>query len=397
MKTLKNLINQSDILKLHKIFNQYSGEIRLVGGCVRDALLGRAVQDLDVATDLPPNQVIKILSANNIKCIPTGIKHGTVTAVLHDNSIEITTLRRDINCDGRHAIIEFTNNWQEDAARRDFTFNALYCDMGENIYDYFDGLKDLTQRKINFVGNTEHRICEDYLRILRAFRFYAQINCQTLSDEILGMCKKYAYKLNILSGERIKREMINLLKCSSAIETLAVMQSCDVLSEILPINLNINSIKQVQFHSDNAFINLAFILRASKNHDSCERIYEKWRLSRKEYKILYNLCNTELVLNDGNQKANIRKFGKALYLAMLSIYNYEGKIDDQELTYNMELAKNWKIPKFPLSGKDLIIIGYKADSNLNVYLNEITNYWEKNHYLLNKDDLIKYAKSILLR
>ena len=183
----------------------------VVGGCVRDAIVKRPIKDIDIATPQTPENVIKLLTAEDIKVIPTGIKHGTVTAVHGKETIEITTLRRDLDCDGRHAEVEFTNNWQEDAARRDFTMNALSMDLDGNIYDYFNGIHDLHKGIVKFVGNPDARVQEDYLRILRYFRFEAHYGTHAIDKESLNACIKFKQNIESLSGERIQAEMFKLL------------------------------------------------------------------------------------------------------------------------------------------------------------------------------------------
>ena len=391
---LNDLINRPYIVTLTRIMAQNRGTLRFVGGCVRDALLNKKINDIDMVIDLFPNQVMKILTDHNIKCIPTGLKHGTVTAVISNNVIEITTLRRDIICDGRHAIIEFTNNWQQDAARRDFTFNALYCDMEGKIYDYFGGLDDLRNKKLKFVGNIEKRISEDYLRILRAFRFYVQINCKPLSEEITSMCRKYAHKIQSLSGERIQREILSLLKFELAIEALILMERSNLLYEVMPIFLDIASMHGVRFYCDDPLVNLAFILRANKSENICKRLYTKWRLSKKQYHKLYNLYSTELSIDKNKQKSNLQKLGKELYCNMLIIYHYEGKIDNDMLLLNNSIADTWEIIAFPFNGSDLIEIGYIEGPKLGYYLHKVRKHWAEQNYLLDKKSLIRYAKSL---
>ncbi len=182
---LSKLVADPGVVWIVEAIEDARGNARLVGGCVRDSVLGRDTTDIDLATDLVPEMVIQALGSAGIKTIPTGIKHGTVTAVVAGIPYEITTLRRDLECDGRHAAVAFTNSWMEDASRRDFTFNALYCDKSGKIYDYFSGMQDLENRTVVFIGDAEARINEDFLRILRVFRFHASIcDKSPLSEEI---------------------------------------------------------------------------------------------------------------------------------------------------------------------------------------------------------------------
>ncbi len=389
---LNNVIQQAQIKELNKIILNTGGEARLVGGCVRDALLSKSLKDIDVATNLMPQQIIEICIKNKIKCIPTGIKHGTVTAIISGKPIEITTLRKDIQCDGRHAVTEFTDKWEVDAARRDFTFNALYCDFNGKIYDYFNGISDLNQRQLIFVGDTEQRICEDYLRILRAFRFHAQIGCHILSSEILTACQKYAQKINNLSGERIRHEMLNLLTFNNSMKTLKLMKQSGVLPYVIP---DIHELHDIEFESNDPLINLAYIIRSNKSTEVCDGLYKMWRLSKQEYKKLYSLCNTDISLHDNQQKQHIRRLGKALYKNILTLYKYEKKITNEEFTNNVNLVDAWQVPSFPLTGKDLIEIGCKPGADLGGYLKQANDYWEANNYLLKRDELIQYIQGII--
>ncbi len=396
LQRLKTIINQPHIKKLHTLFDQLQGEIRLVGGCVRDALLNKVVQDIDIATNVVPDKVEKMLLKNRIKYALTGIKHGTITAIIDNKATEITTLRRDITCNGRHATVEFTDSWGEDAARRDFTFNALYCDMEGKIYDYFSGLDDLENLQLNFVGDPEKRICEDYLRILRAFRFHVQLDCNSFSSKIINACSKYANKIKSLSGERIQNEMLRLLQHSKAIGTLIIMQKCQILHEVLPIELHLDKIRNVNLHTDQPIINLAFLLRSSQQKSNAAKVIQnRWKLSKKQFNHLNNLCKIEL--NSVNQKSEIRKLGTDLYNDMLIIHNYENKISYKQLLDYKKFALEWNLPALPISGDDLIYVGYKQGTYLKKSLDKIIDYWEKNDYIPNKKELIEYAKLLLFK
>ena len=171
MPKLPKWVPVSDCKKIFSLIKKAGGESRLVGGCVRDILLGKSHSDVDIATTVIPDVAMSVLKKAEIKVIPTGLKHGTVTAVLNEKHYEITTLRKDVETDGRHAVVEFTDSWKEDSRRRDFTINAMSMDLEGEVYDYFDGQKDLQSKLVKFVGNPEKRIEEDYLRILRYFRF----------------------------------------------------------------------------------------------------------------------------------------------------------------------------------------------------------------------------------
>ncbi len=383
-----DIIDRGSIMSL---ISDHDGEARLVGGCVRDLLLEKEAHDIDLATNLPPMQVMQILQENNIKCVATGLKHGTITAIINSEPIEITTLRRDLKCDGRHAVTEFTDDWQEDAARRDFTFNALYCDISNKIYDYFGGKKDLENRRLRFVGDTEKRICEDYLRMLRAFRFHAQIECIDLDQDILNVCQQYASKINILSLERITHEMLKLLQCRYAGKSLMAMQKCNLLKEILPWDISIDN---KEFISKDAIVNLAIILRASKLEKYCKDIVLKLRLSKKQHKQLQQLAQANIDLSKKKQKLHIYKLGKEIYLQTLIVYYHENKINYDCMVIYYKSALNIDTIKCPINGEDLINLGYKQGAQLGVCLKQANHYWQSNNCLPDKNDLLNYVKSL---
>ncbi|MEM6267395.1 MAG: CCA tRNA nucleotidyltransferase, partial [Pseudomonadota bacterium] len=208
--------------------------IRWVGGAVRDTLLGAPVRDVDCATLLTPDRVIKLCDRANIRTVPTGLEHGTVTAVLADGPVEVTTLRRDVATDGRRATIAFSEDWREDAARRDFTINALYAHpQSLDIADYFGGLDDLAAKRVRFIGSARQRIAEDHLRILRYYRFEARFG-SALDPEAEAACAELADTLKGLSRERIAGELLSLLSLANPHPTLARMQEAGVLGVILP-------------------------------------------------------------------------------------------------------------------------------------------------------------------
>ncbi|MDB5681105.1 MAG: polynucleotide adenylyltransferase [Sphingomonas bacterium] len=211
-----------------------AGNARIVGGAVRDTLLGIDTADVDLATPHAPERVVELLEAARIKAVPTGIKHGTITAVASDEVYEVTTLRRDVETDGRHATVAFTDDWREDAARRDFTINALYADPASGeLFDYFGGIEDLEARRVRFIGNPLTRIAEDHLRILRFFRFLARFG-DAPDEEGLRACTDRANDLMALSRERIANELLRLLVAPRAPEVVELMLEQGIFAPVLP-------------------------------------------------------------------------------------------------------------------------------------------------------------------
>ena len=220
---------------LARILGSIDGATRFVGGAVRDMLAGEPIKDIDLATKLEPQEVTARLQKARIKAVPTGIAHGTVTAVLSSGPVEVTTLRRDVSTDGRRATIAYTDDWREDAARRDFTINALYADpeTGE-LFDYFGGESDLAAGLVRFIGEPLQRIAEDHLRILRFFRFHARFGKGAPDPASLKACGERANDLMALSRERIADELLKLLALPRPVETVRLMLSNGIFLPVLP-------------------------------------------------------------------------------------------------------------------------------------------------------------------
>ena len=211
---IKNLTNNTPVRKIFEAINEYSeeSEIRYVGGCVRKIINNEKVDDIDLATNLVPEQVCEVLKKKEINYYESGIDHGTITALIDNYKFEITTLRKDVSTDGRHAKVEFTNNWKDDASRRDFTINAIYSDAEGNLFDPYNGKKDLEEGCINFIGDVNKRIQEDYLRILRYIRFFLNYSKQPHNSEILRKLKINIGGVSKLSKERLLDELKKIFK-----------------------------------------------------------------------------------------------------------------------------------------------------------------------------------------
>ena len=231
--------------QLWAVFDQHGIALRLVGGCVRDAWLGITPHDLDLATPAPPEQVIDLIRQAGLEAVPTGLAHGTVTAVGKNWHAEITTLRRDVTTDGRHATIAYTDDWQQDAHRRDFTINALSMDQTGQIFDFCDGLADLAARRVRFIGDPAQRIAEDYLRILRFFRFHARFGGPAPDPDAIAACAAGRDGLKQLSVERIAGEMRRLLVGPRPVAMLGLMRDYGILSVLSPHLVNIDRLARV--------------------------------------------------------------------------------------------------------------------------------------------------------
>lgn len=342
------------------------GQARYVGGAVRDTLLGLAVKDVDIATPLDPHEVMRRLKAHSISVIPTGIEHGTVTAVLPEGPVEITTLRRDVSTDGRRATVAFATNWQDDAARRDFTINALYADpeTGE-VSDWFGGLADLEARRVRFIGDARQRIREDHLRILRYFRFQARFGSQPADAEAESAVAELAATLKGLSRERVGMEMMNLLGLADPAPTLARMAQLGVLDVILPeadvaaLALLVGAERQ-QGAAPDALRRLAALLPADPA--LAEQVASRFRLSGAQKKRLALAAGRETT--PGDARALAYRLGRDAALDRLLLAGADATP-----------LEGWEIPVFPLKGGEIVARGIKAGPAVARTLQRIEADW----------------------
>lgn len=351
---------------------------RYVGGCVRDALLGQSDPDvdLDVATPLLPDQVIERLESAGIKALPTGLQHGTITALVEGRSFEITTLRKDIACDGRHAVVEFTDDFRLDAARRDFTINAMSADRRGQLFDYFGGLEDLRTGNIRFVGDARTRAREDYLRILRYFRFYARYGQPPVDQEALEACRQEAPGLGRISGERIRNEILKLLAAHNAASALALMIECNVLAQIWSIDIVPSTLTRLTDLAPNsdALLRLAALLRSSQDSPSALKAVAGWRFSKAQRARLRQLTLEPrlcLPLTQSDSRRLVYRLGEDAYRDLLAL----SATTRDEFNAALPLPK---IPPFPVRGQDLIDRGVPAGPILGQRLKELEDWWLKN-------------------
>ncbi len=387
-----------------------NGEVRFIGGCVRDAIIGLKIKDIDIATTIPPKKVMAILDYEGIKVKPTGIRFGTVTAIINKQKFEITTLRSDISCDGRHAEVEYTEDWQKDALRRDFTINALSMDMEGNIYDYFGGIEDLKKGIIRFVGDPETRIKEDYLRVLRLFRFHCYYGKKQIDENTLSICNKLASGMNVLSGERIKSEMFKIISAPDPSYVLEEMSKNGILTEIIDgyktdtslitSLINLEKTNKGLARKD-PYVRLLCIVGQDITIEDIKKLQKRWKLSNLEKKYLidisYAFSLSDNIFNSEIQKKTMREFGKKTYTLMipiiwakLSLGKETNKRYVQEFSKIFKLLRSWEIPKFPLKGDDIIHLGIAEGEKIGALLKKSEDYWEKMNYKPGKMELIEF-------
>ena len=374
-----------------KALTSKGGAARFVGGVVRDALLRRAIKDIDIATPLLPLEVMKRLKQAKLKAVPTGLEHGTVTAMAGKRHYEITTLRRDVKTYGRHAEVEFAADWAEDAVRRDFTMNALFLDADGKVFDYVGGLPDLEAGRVRFVGDPATRIREDVLRLLRFYRFFAHYGKTAPDGPARLACRTLAYLLPNLSGERIRNETLRLLAASDPLPALQFMQEDGVLSAFLPEASGLERLRNlVAVEPDpDPLRRLAALI----DRDA-DLVAARLKLSSAQRARLIDLtAEPPLNLAAGTQaqRRALHRLDRELYVdrALLAAARTG---DGTRLKPLLALAKKWKPVEFPLKGRDLTKLGIKPGPELGKLLGALAAWWEAGDFAAKRRDCLAEAK-----
>ena len=369
-----------------------------VGGCVRNALINRPVDDIDIATLWTPPEVTKKLTAAGIKAVPTGIDHGTITAVTDGKHFEITTLRRDVSTDGRRAVVAFTKNWEEDARRRDFTFNTLLADSAGNVYDPTGrGISDLRTGRVIFVGDAAQRIAEDYLRILRFFRFHATYGSGPPDLTGLIACHTAAGKISTLSRERITQEFFKILSLDDPTEILKVMFENNVLSDIAHTSYDVKTLNrlcslQKQHSAKNVIARIVLLCALKSSHINILNKY--FALSREQSKLLGLLLTIVpglKAVNENSMKAMIYRYGHDASIQSVLLFSAHRNTNPETF---FARVKDWQAPALPISGDDVMKAGVNPGPAIGKILTGVENWWIENNFTPAHDACMKKMKEL---
>ena len=396
-----DLKNNKGVNKIFGAINNYneSSEIRYVGGCVRKILNDEKTDDIDLATNLTPDQVKQCLDKNQIKFFETGIEHGTITAVIDDQNFEITTLRKDVKTDGRHAVVEYTTNWKEDSLRRDFSINSIYSDLDGNLYDPNSGHKDLNVGIIKFIGDPETRIKEDYLRIIRYLRFYTEYSKIDHEINIIKIIKKNIEGLGKISKERQFNELKKILKLDNFLKLFKNKTSCELFSLIFPQLKNFKKLSKLSKPQEkilkNKSLNFVISFLVIDETDNSDYFVYKYNLPN-ELKDKINFLKNNSLNKDSTKIFNKKDLQKIFY--------YEGKSSTIDLIdFNLLYLKQSKklselktyfekldTQEFPIKAQLLINdYGLKEGRELGQKLKNLEMKWIENNFNLSKKDMEK--------
>ncbi|XP_061902026.1 CCA tRNA nucleotidyltransferase 1, mitochondrial isoform X2 [Entelurus aequoreus] len=384
-----------------KIFKKHQYELRIAGGAVRDLLSGKRPDDVDFATTATPEEMKRMFQAAGIRMINNkGEKHGTITARLHNENFEVTTLRVDVQTDGRHAEVEFTTDWQKDSERRDLTINSMFLGLDGTVYDYFEGYDDLQKRKVRFVGSAEQRIQEDYLRILRYFRFYGKVALKPdeHEPETLEAIQANGFGLSGISGERIWVELKKIVVGNHAVQLLEMMYSLGLAQYIgLPPNGNVEEMKRVcqnaKGHSPKPMTILAALCCFP---EEVEKMDIRLKVSKEEKTLAQFLVkHRREICKDDDKPDSLKPFTDFIIDSreldtqskLCELLKYQG-----EHTLLAQL-RMWAVPRLPVSGHDLRKMGLVSGKEIGATLQKLRDIWKKSHYQMDKEELLSYVQS----
>ena len=380
------------------------GSLRFVGGCVRNALWGEDVGDIDLACQLEPEAVVAALTAADIRHVPTGIAHGTVTAVIDSQPYEITSLRRDVETDGRRATVAYTTDWAEDAQRRDLTINALYADMTGQVFDPTgQGLSDLKSRKFRFVGDAEQRVQEDYLRILRFFRFLALYGGQEKVDAAsLKACREHQAGIKKLSAERVWMELKKLLSADNPVRACHIMLTNGILETVLPEANNVDGLEALLRLESRENIKADPLLRimamSAREPLQMALLSKRLKMSKSETSRLRGWADDDAQLStdmpERERMAAIYRSGKPVIFdrACLRAAGETDPIQSARWMSLADFALGWQPPVFPLTGKDLAKAGVPKGPGMGKALKALEALWIRSGFSTEKPQLLAALK-----
>jgi len=375
---------------------------RFVGGCVRDALLGRPITDIDIATPARPDEIIAALEKAGIKPIPTGIEHGTITGVVSDppppRHFEITTLRRDVETYGRRAKVAFDADWTEDAKRRDFTINAIYLDPDGTLHDPVGGIADLEAHRVRFVGVPAQRIAEDVLRVLRYYRFEARFGAGAGDARARAACSDAVPLLPKLSAERVAQELLRLLAVPDPVPALCMMAEDGVLAAIMPEATRLGRLQRliaIEQHTD-ALRRLAALIDVEAA--GAVALAERLRLSNEQRERLAGLAKPwalDPADDERGQRLALYRLGSERYCDLALLSAADSKLDEKRLRELLALAASWRQPRFPLKGRDVTALGIPPGKRVGELLDAMKTWWEEGDFTADYDACLQRLKELI--
>jgi poly(A) polymerase len=383
--------------RVFKALEEAGGEARVAGGAVRNALLGEAVADVDIATTLRPEKIMEAGQRAGLGVHPTGIDHGTITLTADSKPFEVTTLRVDTETYGRRARVTFTSDWEADARRRDFTVNALYCDLDGKIFDYVDGYQDFLRKRIRFIDDARARIREDYLRILRFFRFHARYGKGAPDREGLKACEALRDGLKTLSAERIRQEVLKLLVARRAVGTLKTMARHDILRYAIPHVSRFTAVGRMAQTDLALSLKPDALCRLVLISAKPDELRSRLKLSNEEAGRIQGMQQVPHLsprLHDRERRAILYQVGERGWEDGVRTAWAKSRDDvtDPRWLDLLRLPRQWQVPECPVHGRDLIDLGFAAGPEIGEMLHVLEDWWIASDFQIDKQGLLQRAK-----
>ncbi len=399
-RSFLKIYKSTDISKLFDSISKFNdtSEIRYVGGCVRKILNQEDVDDIDLAVNLNPNQVKECLQSNNIKFFETGIKHGTITANIGQKNFEITSLREDVDTDGRHANVRYTTDWLKDSSRRDFTINSIYADKDGNLFDPNGGVKDIEEGKVIFIGNADNRIQEDYLRILRYVRFFINYSNHRHNSSVKKSIKQNIAGVANLSKERLMSELKKIILSKNFLQLSKDTFSLETLTTIFPQLVNLNNLEKINDYSKNIFCKKTFIFLISyliiDETDNANYFLFKYNLSNEDKKRIKFLIENYKLFSEKDyfDKKNLQRifyfYNKSYVIDLLDLKIFNSKKAPKKIIELKKYFEQFKKPIFPLKAQDLLEkYNLKEGKEFGQKIKLLEDLWLNNNFKLNNKEI----------
>ena len=405
-QNLGNITYRTSANKIFEAINSYSNnsEVRYVGGCIRKVIKKEIIDDIDLATNLNPTEVCEALKKKKINFYETGIEHGTITAVIDEKKYEITSLRKDIKSDGRHAEVEFSTDWREDSLRRDFTINSIYSDRDGNLFDPHNGKKDIEDGIINFIGDAELRIKEDYLRILRYVRFYINYSKKKHNSKVIRVIKKNIGGISKLSSERLLDELQKLIKSENFLKLFDDEDSLELIKIIFPQLKKLDRFLKLNSYALKKFkeVDIIFVLSLMiiDGTDNTDYFFYKFNISKKDQKrikLIDCFYKEKFNIKDFNEKSFNKIFyydGKQAVIDIINFKLFNSSKYEKNLIKLLDIYKNKEIQNMPLKANDLMTrFKIPQGKSLGNKLKKLEETWVQNGFMINEKQIKKIVKS----
>lgn len=402
---MSKILYDKHIVWLFRAVEDHGGSLRFVGGAVRDSLAGISGFGLDLATDLSPEELVEACEDSGLKTVPIGLKLDTIGVILNNQILEVSTLRKNIVTEAGTQIVTFSDDWNTDASRRDLTINAVYADLRGNVFDYYNGIEDLEKGRVRFIGDAEEKIRQDYLRILRFFRFYAIFGKGKPDKKSLDACIKLKDGLRSIAIERVRDEFFKILTAKNSYNALKLIFDYDILSFFLPYPKDITALKNLSEIVELAEIEPSFLRRLfvlyQPNAATAENIANALRLTKKQKENFINWAKIEVTQDNMMTKEKrlkfIYRYGKQFCIDKILITCAVANYKPQQLVEILREIENSIIPIFSIRGRDIMNLGQDAKGlQIGKILETLEQRWIDSDFSLNRDELLEYARTNLI-